>query len=157
MPTSSSHSGIGSGYHNIYSHVGPGIEGNKPEGPQGKKYTNMVTVSVKNEGKGIERSTKGQLFEKFSSKSPQGIGLGLYLSKKIVEAPGGAIWFEEYDYLDENENAHNNSDNNSSSGGGSIVDSKGKVTVLKFGIPVSRMTETAGGRSQTNNIDESAA
>ncbi|MGN6629523.1 MAG: ATP-binding protein, partial [Candidatus Nitrosocosmicus sp.] len=38
---------------------------------------------------------KDQLFEKFSSRSTQGTGLGLYLSKKIVEAHGGKMWFEE--------------------------------------------------------------
>ncbi|HXS60857.1 MAG TPA: HAMP domain-containing sensor histidine kinase, partial [Candidatus Sulfopaludibacter sp.] len=46
-------------------------------------------------GIGINPHIKEQLFEKFATKSKQGTGLGLYLSKKIIEAHGGAIWFEE--------------------------------------------------------------
>lgn len=50
--------------------------------------------SVKDLGKGIENDILGKLFTKFSTSSSQGIGLGLYISKKIIEAHGGIIWAE---------------------------------------------------------------
>jgi signal transduction histidine kinase len=35
-----------------------------------------------------------RLFDKFASKSDQGTGLGLFISKKIIEAHGAKIWAE---------------------------------------------------------------
>ena len=51
-------------------------------------------VSVKDNGQGIDPEILPKLFEKFASKSYQGTGLGLFISKSIVEAHGGKIWAE---------------------------------------------------------------
>src|SRR5215469_1891077 len=51
-----------------------------------------ATVSVKDSGKGIDPEIVPRLFEKFASKSFQGTGLGLFISRSIVEAHGGRIW-----------------------------------------------------------------
>ncbi len=53
---------------------------------------NQVIVSVKDEGPGIDPLIMPRLFTKFASKSDKGIGLGLYISKSIIEAHGGRIW-----------------------------------------------------------------
>ena len=50
-----------------------------------------AVVVISDQGQGIDTKIMPQLFEKFASKSEQGTGLGLYLSKKIVEAHGRTI------------------------------------------------------------------
>ena len=54
----------------------------------------QIIVSIKDTGKGIDSSIKDRLFQKFATDSVKGTGLGLYLSKKIIEAHGGRIWAE---------------------------------------------------------------
>jgi signal transduction histidine kinase len=53
-----------------------------------------VSVKIKDNGKGIDKDILPRLFEKFATKSETGTGLGLYISKSIVEAHGGKIWTE---------------------------------------------------------------
>jgi two-component system sensor histidine kinase VicK len=57
-------------------------------------------VLIKDEGKGIDHEIMSKLFTKFATKSEKGTGLGLYISKSIVEAHGGKIWAKNND--DEN-------------------------------------------------------
>lgn len=52
---------------------------------------NLVTVSVKDTGRGIDSEIQPKLFQKFSAMSDKGIGLGLFISKNIIEAHGGSI------------------------------------------------------------------
>ena len=54
----------------------------------------FVSVKIKDNGKGIDKDILSRLFEKFTTKSETGTGLGLYISKSIVEAHGGKIWTE---------------------------------------------------------------
>lgn len=54
----------------------------------------IFIVSVKDTGLGIDNNIFPKLFTKFITKSFQGIGLGLFISKNIVEAHGGRIWAE---------------------------------------------------------------
>jgi signal transduction histidine kinase len=51
-------------------------------------------VTVKDIGSGIDSDIMPRLFTKFATKSHQGTGLGLYISKNIIEAHGGRIWAE---------------------------------------------------------------
>jgi signal transduction histidine kinase len=53
---------------------------------------NWTIVNVKDTGQGIDVSMLPRLFTKFASKSYHGTGLGLFISKGIVEAHGGKIW-----------------------------------------------------------------
>ena len=58
------------------------------------KDNGYVFVTVKDTGQGIHRDILPRLFSKFASKSFQGTGLALFISKNIVEAHGGKIWAE---------------------------------------------------------------
>jgi two-component system, OmpR family, sensor histidine kinase VicK len=53
---------------------------------------NQVLVSIKDTGTGIDPQILPRLFTKFSSNSSKGTGLGLFISKSIIEAHGGKIW-----------------------------------------------------------------
>jgi signal transduction histidine kinase len=71
---------------------------------------NQVIVSIKDSGPGIDPNIMPILFKKFVTKSDKGTGLGLFISKSIVEAHGGRIW------------AHNNPD--------------GKGATFNFSLPI---------------------
>jgi two-component system sensor histidine kinase VicK len=51
-------------------------------------------VSVKDTGSGIDSEILPRLFTKFATKSQTGTGLGLYISKRIIETHGGKVWAE---------------------------------------------------------------
>jgi signal transduction histidine kinase len=53
---------------------------------------NSVIVSVEDSGSGIHPEIFPRLFCKFATKSDKGTGLGLYISKNIIDAHGGQIW-----------------------------------------------------------------
>jgi two-component system, OmpR family, sensor histidine kinase VicK len=55
---------------------------------------NEVIVSIKDTGEGINPEILPRLFTKFATRSFSGTGLGLYISKSIVEAHGGKMWAE---------------------------------------------------------------
>jgi signal transduction histidine kinase len=59
-----------------------------------KKSDSCVIVSVKDSGTGIDSEIMPRLFTKFTTKSFKGTGLGLFISKNIIEAHGGKIWAE---------------------------------------------------------------
>ena len=53
-----------------------------------------VVVSIKDDGPGINPDIMPRLFTKFAAKSDIGTGLGLFITKSIIEAHGGKIWAE---------------------------------------------------------------
>ncbi|HYZ95128.1 MAG TPA: ATP-binding protein, partial [Nitrososphaeraceae archaeon] len=55
---------------------------------------NHVLITIKDTGIGISEEIFPRLFTRFASKSINGTGLGLYISKSIIEAHGGKIWAE---------------------------------------------------------------
>jgi signal transduction histidine kinase len=51
-----------------------------------------VLVEVKDLGKGIDPAAANRLFEAFFSTKSAGLGMGLTISRSIVEMHGGKIW-----------------------------------------------------------------
>src|SRR5919109_460262 len=56
-----------------------------------KDVENAIVVNIKDTGVGIDSEILPRLFTKFASKSFEGTGLGLFISKSIIEAHGGRI------------------------------------------------------------------
>ncbi len=75
-----------------------------------EKKDGHAIVSIKDTGTGINPEILPRLFSKFATKSFSGTGLGLFISKSIIEAHGGRIW------------AQNNSD--------------GKGATFAFSLPI---------------------
>jgi two-component system, OmpR family, sensor histidine kinase VicK len=84
-----------------------------------------VVVSIKDTGTGIDPELMPRLFTKFATKSYQGTGLGLFISKSIIEAHGGKMWAE---------NNNNNNNNNSKN-------RKHEGATFYFTLPVVGMNE----------------
>ncbi|MFL6418576.1 MAG: sensor histidine kinase [Nitrososphaeraceae archaeon] len=78
----------------------------------------VAMVSIKDTGSGIDPDIMPRLFGKFAAKSFQGTGLGLFISKNIIEAHGGKIW------------AENNNDNNADGG------QNRKGAIFYFTLPI---------------------
>ena len=53
-----------------------------------------LQLSVEDSGKGVSEALAARLFEPFVSSKASGLGLGLVLSRAIMEAHGGSLWAE---------------------------------------------------------------
>ncbi len=58
----------------------------------GHQDEESIVIEIKDTGSGINPEMLPRLFEKFATKSGSGTGLGLYISKSIVDSHGGKIW-----------------------------------------------------------------
>lgn len=56
---------------------------------------NYIQISISDNGQGISEEDKPKIFQRYPTKKRKiGSGLGLFLSKQIIEAHNGRIWFE---------------------------------------------------------------
>jgi two-component system sensor histidine kinase VicK len=79
-----------------------------------EKIDSKASVSIRDTGSGIQSEIMPKLFSKFVTNSSGGTGIGLFISKSIIEVHGGRIW------------AENNAD--------------GKGATFTFSLPLSELT-----------------
>ena len=96
------------------------------EEERGERGGTEVIIAVKDTGTGIDAELMPRLFTKFAAKSYQGTGLGLFISKSIIEAHGGKMW------------ADNNNDDD--------PDEKHNGATFYFTLPVISVNLTERGR-----------
>ncbi len=58
------------------------------------KDLNMAHATVKDSGPGINQDMLKRIFEPFFTTKPTGIGMGLAISRALIEANGGQLWLE---------------------------------------------------------------
>ena len=56
-----------------------------------------VLVSVRDTGKGLDPQSRGRIFDAFYTTKPNGMGMGLSISRSIVQNHGGRLWVEPGD------------------------------------------------------------
>ncbi len=78
-----------------------GVEAMRSAGLQKKTLTittqimaanNMVKVTIQDSGPGLDAETAQRIFEPFFTTKSAGIGLGLAISRALIEAHGGQLW-----------------------------------------------------------------
>ena len=62
----------------------------------GSKFVNppLVKVAVRDRGTGLRHDQLEKMFEPFFTTKPDGLGMGLSISRSIIEAHAGRLWAE---------------------------------------------------------------
>jgi PAS domain S-box-containing protein len=61
-----------------------------------REGADKVMVEVRDTGPGVDPDSAERLFEAFYTNKPEGIGMGLSISRSIIEAHGGQLWVKPH-------------------------------------------------------------
>ena len=64
------------------------------EGSETLDGKSAVAIRMRDRGVGLSRTERDRLFEAFYTTKPSGMGMGLAISRSIIEAHGGRMWVE---------------------------------------------------------------
>jgi signal transduction histidine kinase len=64
-----------------------------------KDASQRVLVTVRDSGPGLDPESVNHIFTAFHTTKPQGMGMGLAISRSIIEAHGGRLWATANDGL----------------------------------------------------------
>ena len=70
------------------------LSGQRLDGKRKGRHGGCLQLSVEDSGNGVSAALAARLFEPFVSSKASGLGLGLVLSRAIMEAHGGSLWAE---------------------------------------------------------------
>jgi signal transduction histidine kinase len=54
----------------------------------------MALVTVRDTGPGMDEAVARRVFDPFFTTKPEGVGMGLAISRALVQANGGTLWFD---------------------------------------------------------------
>jgi signal transduction histidine kinase len=63
----------------------------------GRGESSHLLISVSDIGVGLPAGTADEIFNAFFTTKPQGSGMGLAISRSIVESHGGRLWAKSHD------------------------------------------------------------
>ena len=56
--------------------------------------TSVAMVTIQDSGPGLDQAMTKRIFEPFFTTKPTGIGMGLAISRALIEANGGQLWVD---------------------------------------------------------------
>jgi signal transduction histidine kinase len=65
----------------------------------GRHESNCVLVAVQDSGVGLDSEALDHLFDAFFTTKPDGMGMGLAISRSIIEAHSGRLWATANDHF----------------------------------------------------------
>ncbi|MFO1320488.1 MAG: PAS domain S-box protein [Burkholderiales bacterium] len=59
-----------------------------------QQHTGIAQVTVTDTGPGLDQRTAARIFEPFFTTKPRGVGMGLSISRALIESQGGQLWLD---------------------------------------------------------------